>query len=643
MADYDFGDLASPAKPAQAAQKFDFGTLASAAPPAGTSSIDQIPRDIPSPIGGRPSPAVPQPARPQTPQQSGGFLGALQGLGEAGLALGTGLAAAPIGSARGVFDTLTGGKAGTQAGIQEGEKKGSALAEKLTYSPRSEQGKDYTSALGDFFKSAGVEALPGLAGELSALGQAGQLAKPALAARAGQIASKGSAVISKAEQAAQKIADMVPKKSSLAGVGAAKTEESLLRSQRAADLPVPIKLTKGQAERTFEQQKFERETAKTKEGEPLRQRYAEQNEQMLQNFDSFIDQTGAQQPSLRQVGAVVDKALINKVKAAKSKINDAYTAAREAGELEQKVNLSSLGQYVDKNRGAAKNANILSLVESEIQKKSKPASVRQSSVMGEPAIKPNPFERTISLNDLEEIRKTIGKNSTEGTPNAVYGQEMKKLIDQITEGKGGSQYKEARRLYENYSKEFKDKAAISKLMRFKPGTKDRAVAMEDVFDHSIMKGSLDDVRAVRRTLQTAGEEGQQAWRELQGQTIKNIKDTITSNSARDVKGNPIVSPDKLNRIVSELDKDGKLDFVFGKKGAAQIRDINDLAKDVYTAPPGSVNTSNTATALLAILDSTASIMTGLPLPLASAGGYAIKKIKSNRLSKQVSQALDTGT
>src|SRR5258708_17238021 len=99
-----------------------------------------------------------------------------------------------------------------------------------------------------------------------------------------------------------------------------------------------------------------------------------------------------------------------------------------------------------------------------------------------------------------------------------------------------------------------------------------------------MKGSLEDVRALRRTLQTGGDQGKQAWKELQGATIQHLKDEITKNVATDIKGNKVVSPARLDRLVTELDKDGKLDFVFGKRGAQQIRDVNDIAKDVFTAP-----------------------------------------------------------
>jgi hypothetical protein len=128
---------------------------------------------------------------------------------------------------------------------------------------------------------------------------------------------------------------------------------------------------------------------------------------------------------------------------------------------------------------------------------------------------------------------------------------------------------------------------------------DRQVALEDVWSHAIMKGSLDDVRHVRRVLQTGGEEGQQAWRELQGQTLNWIKDEATKNVATDTRGNPIVSAAQLNKAIRTLDADGKLDFMFGKRGAQQLRDINELAKVVFTSPPGSVNSSNTASVLLA--------------------------------------------
>lgn len=528
------------------------------------------------------------------------------------------MAGGVAGGAAGLVKSLTGGKYGTAEGVREGQKTAEGVAQAITYQPRTTTGNALVQAIGRAANESGIMGVAPMTGELAALGRAAPAAKNALAdalgAGRGAMAEAGIA-------GGNALANLIkPAQPAMRGGGAAVTEEATLRAMRAADLPVPIKLTKGQAQRTFEQQRFERETAKLPEGEPLRARFAEQNKQMIDNFDSFLDQTGAQQTSLRGTGEAVAGALGTKRAAVKAEINRAYNAARDAGDMAEPVSIAPLQAYIEQNRSAMKNAPVLAAVEDEIARLSQGKS-------------------TISLNEMEELRKMTGRLAQPGTPNAVYGSDVKGLIDVVTKDKGGPQYQQARRMYENYANEFKDKAVIDKLLRNKPGTKDRAVAYEDVFNHSIMKGSLDDVRSMRRTLQTAGPEGAQAWRELQGQTINHIKETITSNVARDINGNPIVSPDKLNKLVRELDADGKLDFIFGKKGAERIRDVNDLAKDVYTAPPGSVNTSNTTSALLAALDLSTSAFTGLPLPIATTINYGVKRAKTSALNKQVENAL----
>jgi hypothetical protein len=405
----------------------------------------------------------------------------------------------------------------------------------------------------------------------------------------------------------------------MAGGGAAEVDPSLLRRQRAESLPVPIKLTKGQESRDFAQQQFEREAAKNPNvGEPLRQRFAEQNEKILQNFDTWVDQTGAEGGSLRAVGQTVTDALVTKSNRAKAEIRYAYERAREAGDMQELVDVFPLRRYLDDNRAEAINATVLQSVEAKLGYVAK--------------------NGTASINDLEEIRKMVGRLGGKDATNAVFAKDVKNVIDEITDGVGGDLYRKARSLRTRYSQEFQDHAVIEKMLSFKPGTKDRAVAYEDVFAHSILKGSLDDVRAVRKTLQTAGPEGQQAWRELQGSTLQHIRDEITKNVQIDQAGNRVLSPARLDRLVTELEKDGKLDFIFGKQGAQQIRDINGIAQDAFTSPPGSVNHSNTASILTTVLDKVASKVTGVPF-VGSAANYASREIKSAGDRKRVREAL----
>ena len=44
---------------------------------------------------------------------------------------------------------------------------------------------------------------------------------------------------------------------------------------------------------------------------------------------------------------------------------------------------------------------------------------------------------SMTIGQLEDIRKLINKVAQPGTPDAVYGGEMKAIIDSITEGAGG--------------------------------------------------------------------------------------------------------------------------------------------------------------------------------------------------------------
>lgn len=558
-----------------------------------------------------------------------GLLGKLGGVIEAPISIGTGILGSAVGSAAGALKGLLGGKYGTQEGVRDAEKYASDISNSLTYQPRTQRGNEIVKSVGDAINNSGIAGVP--LPELNTLGSA---ARPALRA-AGDVSMAGTnAAIDAASPIINRFA---AKPTPLSGVGSAQSSQALQRIQNAQDLPVPIDLTKGQADRSFEQQRFERETAKDPTaGAPLRDRFADQNDKVFQNFDSFVDQTGANAPNLRSTGQIVNDALVNKFNKKKEEINFAYDAARDAGDMKEKVNMNPLMDFIEQNRSSQTNAPILGAIEKEANRLGE-NQITYKNNGGEPKPQNNLM---LSINDSEKLRQMINKLSDPGTANGVYGKDAINTIDSITEGKGGPQYQMARRMYQNFSNEFTNTGVVDKLMSTKPGTNDRAVAYEDVLDHSIFNGSLDDTRAIRKTLQTAGPDGEQAWKELQGATLRKIKDETFGNSSRDQAGNPVGSPAKLDKIIKNLDADGKLDFVFGKQGAQKLRDVNDLAKDIYTSPPNSVNSSNTASVLIGLMDTAISGISGVPLPVGTALNYAAKRVKTNALNKKVQQALN---
>lgn len=569
------------------------------------------------------------------PAPDDSLLGKAFGLVEAPMALASGIVGGAVGSIAGAGKTLVSGKYGTQAGIRDGERTAEEVANALTYQPRTQTGNALVRGAGEALNASGIIGVP--IPELNALGRGASsslaslrgLAEPGAQAMAAQDA----AVLAGRKMPLRELVGMQPKPT-MPGVGAALTEDATLRAQRAAAMPVPIPLTRGQLTRTFEQMQFEREAAKTPEGKPINDRYAQQNALMGQNMDAFADQTGAQASGLRAAGRGVVDVLEAKRRAKKAEIRSAYDGAREAGELVAPVDVTGLAKFLEENRGKAKLAPIITTIEAELKKNAKEAGGGLDPL----TLTPRPKQLVMTLNASEDLRQAINDLAEPGTPNVVYGKRAKAILDVATEDKGGPLYQQARRLFENYSNEFTNRDVIDKLLRTKRGTKDRAVPFEDVFKHTILNGSLDDVRHVRRVLQTAGDDGQQAWRELQGQTVNHLKEQLFSNSGADVLGNSVGSAAKIERLVRELDKDGKLDFIFGKQGAQQVRDARDLAIDLYTSPAGSVNTSNTASAMQRVLDKLAGVGGNVPV-VGGALKFAAKRAEAGALKKKVNDAL----
>lgn len=568
------------------------------------------------------------------------LIGGAEALATIGTGATTGAVGYVTGAAEGIGKSIAEGKFGTQEAVRMAEETAAKRAGQYTYAPRTEAGREQVEAAGRIGEA--LTPLAPVAGEFAAMRG---VAQPYVQARAGQLVQQAAPVARQAAQQVQQAAAgvaqqarqvaqrVLPQQQARAGsVGAAATEQAMQRQTQAGQLPVPVQLTRGQATREFGQTQFERETAKLPEvGAPLRERYAQQNEQVMQNFDAWVDLTGAEAPDIRSVGRIVDKAVVNKAKTSKAKVRAAYKDAEKAGEMEQPIEVPTLVAHLNDAVPEIATAPVLDTA----IKKALQLGIATRADDG------TLIPQAAPLKNVEAFRQAMNRAADPmDAPNMRQIAIMKGLVDDSTETAGGDVYRNARRLRKLYADEFENRAVISQLLRTKKGTNDRAVAFEDVFKKTIIDGSLDDVRNLRRTLQTAGSEGQQAWKELQGQTMAQLRDAAYGNSARDERGNPILSAAALDRRVKSLDADGKLDFIFGKKGAEQIRTLNDLAKVIFTAPPGSVNTSNTASALRVALDAFATgTLTGIPAPAVTALRAVAGKIKDRKLAKRVKDAL----
>jgi hypothetical protein len=589
------------------------------------------------------------------------------GTGEAALATATGATGGALGmiggTLKGLAEQILNGSFGTQQAAKLVEQSAMQGAQALTYAPRTPSGQSQAEAMGQALQQV-IPVAPVLPGLMPAAAGARGAAPAGVVARAGAeglgraVAGQGGAsAVASGIDSASRVAQLATSKATTlprralealrsepaqstatpgtrGSMGAAGTDMATQRRMTAESMGLTgdKALTRGQATRDPAQLKFERETAKMpEEGGVLRQRINAQNDQILSNMDSWVDMTGAEAPTLRAVGTVVDKALVQQAARDKLQIRAAYKAAEKAGEMEAPVTLETVVQHLNDSAPDAATAPLLVTAR---------ARAIQTGIAREEGgvLVPQP----VPLKIAETYRQAVSRATDFEPTNVRQATIIKGLLDESTDGAGGVLYQQARATRRRYAQNYEDRATISKLLNNKRGTADRQVALEDVFSHTILKGSLDDVRNVRRVLQRGGEDGQQAWRELQGSTASWIRDQSSKNVATDSSGNRVISPAALNKAVRELDADGRLDFIFGKRGAQQMRDVNDLAQYALTVPPeASVNASNTAATLLtAFADLGISGMSGAPVPIATGVRLGLKHIKDVRLRRRIEDALN---
>jgi hypothetical protein len=422
----------------------------------------------------------------------------------------------------------------------------------------------------------------------------------------------------------------------LRSVGAAELSAGQIRQNRARELLVPMDLPRDIVTRNFKDINWAREKAKDAvTGEPLRQNYSKLNKELIDNLDAEIYQTGAQKTGVDRSDLGQDFVTVtNNYKNLRKQEKDAaYTAADVAGETLQQVPYKPILDYIE---------NI---------KTKRPTQYDQNPIlkMVEEDLKANDLDKagSVNLRQLEDVRALINAETEFGTSNGFHGGKIRSEIDNITKDAGGTLYKEARALNSRYMKEFEENPAISNILAIKKGTTERRVPIETLVEDSMLKGPKSRVEEIFKTLEKAGPEGQAMINELRGVVAEQIKNEAIKGVSRDINGNPIVTPTGLNNMITKLDKSGKLDLIFGKKGAERYRTLNDVAIDVKTVPEGSVNYSGTGAQLKNLAaqittDIATSALTGVPAPVATVGTMLYKNRKNKQELNKINEFINYG-
>jgi hypothetical protein len=587
---------------------------------------------------------APPPAQPSIGQQ-------IVGAGETALTFGTAATGGTLGTLAGTLQGLSqqilSGNFGTPEAMRAVEKAAAEGAQALTYQPRTQAGQEQVQAVGQVLANVLPPVLPAIAAP-GAVMQAARTTAPTVGAArqigtaAGQRAATATGqAIAKPVQAAttavretlgMEVAPAPAQTGARVSAGAAATPEALRRTTTAETLPVPVTLTKGAATRDAQQLAFEKEQIKSDLGGPLRQRAEENNLQALQNFDALVDMTDAQLMDLSSTGGAVVKSLTEGLTAAKNRTRAAYKAAEKAGELENSVTLKTVVDYINENIPEGDLAPILKAA----QQKAIAIGAAVPDADGRLVAQP------ITLRQAESLRQTFQRAGFEGA-DQFHGGSLKRAFDVETEGLGGDLYKKARQIRLDQARKFENRAIVARLIKNRKGMEDPQVAADQVFRKSILNSSPEEITFLKRVLLTSGNDGQQAFKELQGATVRHLRDEATKGMGMDSQDRPLISPAKLHQSVQALDANGRLDVILGKKNAQIVRDLDDVVRYVTTVPPGTlVNSSGTAGTLLAAMAEAGATgaLTGLPLPVASGIRQIIKMRQEGRTKAKINEALN---
>ena len=529
------------------------------------------------------------------PKSEPGIMDKLGAALEVPATMATGLVSSAVGLPYGLYKGLTSGKFGTPEAPKIAQREAAAFQERNTYQPRTETAQDV---------------MGGMAKVLSALPPTLGATGSTLNALAGPVTGQMRAAVAPAAASTQqRMAALLAPKPAMMGGGAASADETMLRQQRALSQGIP--LTKGQQLQDLAQQQFESDVVKQSPDLAISlSEFQKGQKKKIQNrFEQLIEQTGADVDvsDFRKTGAIVDSEVLKQFEAKNKLVDDTYQKARNAGETKAVVDTSKLDQWLKTNAGSAISVPAIKTIEADLKTLKK---IKNGQV---------------TIDDFEELFKKAGQIGEIGKPSGFFMKEVKKVINASTEGLGGDLYRAARAERTDLGTKFENTYRVAKLLGTRGGYADRAVALDDVFKHVVLDGSLEEMRTVTTLLKKGGEDGQKAYAALQGQTIQHLKNQLEKNTS----GN--LSYDGFSKAITALDREGKLDYMFGKKGRETLIDLQGTLRDALVPLPGSVNTSSSGNVVTRTLNALVN-----KLPLAKDISQAVE---NQKIKKQVEQSI----
>jgi hypothetical protein len=581
------------------------------------------------------------------PPQQPGIGQQIVGAGEAALTLGTGAVGGTLGmiggTLKGLAEQILTGQFGTPQAAKMVEQAAAKGAQALTYAPRTQAGQEITQAVG----GALAEVVPPFMPQLAVPGQMVQAARQAapmaeIAAQRGtqavqQAARTAAKPVQAATTAVREAVGMEPKQPAKVAVsGSAGAAATPLELQRATEAEMAgLRLSEGEVKRSPELLAWEKEKAKTPEYQaPFVERQQENNRAALAKLNQVLDATGAETGDYSNTGIKVVDSLMAGWKAEKAKTSSLYNQFRQSPEASFPVNTAPITDFLNSQ---ARGVSGVTGVSDTARQNAVNLGIAQIDDAGN--LVPNP---KVTLGQLEDFRQSVSAIGAASPNDKRIASIIKRTVDDIGEPIAGQTTKAMRAQRQKQAQKYENRAIVSRLLLEKKGMADPQVPIEEVFNKTILSARPSEIQHIKRVLMTIkDDEGKQAWRELQGATIRHLLEKSELGIGAD--NLPVISGANLDKALQALDKNGKLDLVMGKEAAEQIRNLNQVLKYIQSTPPlTSINNSGSARTIAALLAESAVVggLSGVPVPAIQGMKFIRDSIKDKKIKARITKALN---
>jgi hypothetical protein len=375
------------------------------------------------------------------------------------------------------------------------------------------------------------------------------------------------------------------------------TPAELARVARAEGLPGGgARLTKGQMTQNRQQLREEFNLRRTAVGQSLDDQLVAQDEALANSLDVIKLKTGGTTAAGRdaEAGRKITQPLIQQLRSQQAKVDQLYKVADEAGETLEKVNPEPLLRWLEDNFAAQHSAPAMRSLAAQLKK----SGLVKFEDAGEGVIAvPG---REITIREAEELRKAMNQWGKGNDASGHWMSEAKRVLDGITDGKGGDMYARARAARIALREQFEDPGIIHRLVGEKAGG-DRLTAFEDVFRTSVLNSSVDDLTRLRGQLLSGGQGvthdmGVQAFKDMRAAALDYLK-LGALNNAKDEWSHA-----GFKRAVESIGPE-KLEVLFGKNTANQIMSVLNSSADMKAVfNKAGIYNPGTASALVDWLD-----------------------------------------